>query len=183
MKLTLRFCFLIFFSCATLISFSQSKKPIYHPCFLMDSVAKNITFIQYNIKRIFIDTLECRQTLLDNIAIEYNRSRDKNYLDALSLIRQYPGINVEGLYTDIIKRLIESDFSNFLNQLYTARGKYLPLQKELVAAMNMIVDGRPFKQKYMGLLNVEISKAKDKKDTGRLYYLEKLKTKIENDEY
>ena len=149
----------------------------------MDSVNKNLAFIQYNARKIFIDTFECRQALLDNIAIEYIRTKDTKYLDALSAIRQYPGIEVEGLYTDIIKRLIENNFGGFVNRLYLSNNKYLSLEKELVAAMNMIVDGRPYKQKYMGLLNVELSKAKDKKDSRYSYYLQKLKVKIEEDKY
>ena len=149
----------------------------------MDSVAKNINFIQYNIRRILVDTFDCRQSLLDNIAIEYNQSKDKKYLDVLSLIRQYPGIHVDGLYTDVIRLLIEKDFSGFVNVLYIAKGKYRSLEKELIAAMNMIVDGRPYKQKYMGLLNVEISKAVDNKDITRSEYLKKLKTKIEEEKY
>ena len=180
----MKYIFAVLFSFfLTLSSYSQIKKPVYHPCFLMDSVAKNFNLIQYNIRRIFVDTFDCRQALLDNIVVEYNRTKDCKYLDGLSLIRQYPGINVEGLYTDIIKRLIETDFCGFVNQLYLSKSKYLPLEKELISAMNMIVDGRPYKQKYMGLLNVEISKAKDKKDAPRDFYLERLKTKIEEDKY
>lgn len=74
-------------------------------------------------------------------------------------------------------------FSNFLNDLYLGRGKYIALEKELVSTLNMIVDGRPLKTKYTGLLNVEISKAKDRKDTSKAYFLEKLKTRIELDKY
>ena len=181
MKLVLAILFSVF---CFQISFSQSKKPVYYPCFLMDSVDKHLEFIKLNASRIFIDSFDCRQMLFDSIGALYLRTKDKKYLDALSYIRNSSAAaKVENLYTDVIRKFVQIDFNDLLNQLYNGRGKYLALEKELIAAMNMIVDGRPYKQKYMGLLNVEISKAKDKKDTARLYYLEKLKTKIENDEY
>jgi hypothetical protein len=181
MKSTFTTLLVVFFS---LVSFSQSRRPVYNPCLLTDSVDKHLEFIKLNASRIFIDTFECRQTLFDSIASRYIASRDKKYLDMLSYIRtSSASAKVEELYTEVIRKLIQSDFTGFVNQLYTAKGKYLPLEKEMIAAMNMIVDGRPYKQKYMGLLNVEISKAKDNKDTPRSYYLEKLKTNIEEEKY
>jgi hypothetical protein len=165
------------------IGFAQAQtKPVYHPCFLMDSVEKNLDFIRLNASRIFIDSFDCKQKLFDSIAEGYVRSKDKKYLDALSYMRTSSASEkVENLYTDVIRRLVQSDFTDFLDKLYLAKGKYLALEKELVVTMNMIIDGRPYKQKYMGLLNVEISKANDKKDTYKASYLTKLKTKIEED--
>lgn len=166
----------------TLVS-AQAKKTVYHPCFLLDSVDKHLVFIQQNTYRIFQDTFDCRQSLLDSIAVKYLRSKDKKYLDALSNIRNYGGERVENLYTDIMKRMAEKDFTGFINDLYLAKGKYASLEKELIATMNMMIDGRPYKQKYMGILNVQITKATDAKDKYKLYYLEKLKTKIEEEKY
>lgn len=164
-------------------SYCQTRKAVYHPCFLMDSIDKNLTFIQQNTFRVFADTLDCRQTLLDSIAVQYTRSKDKKYLDALNNIRNNGAERVENLFTDIIKRFAEKDFSGFVNELYLSRGKYAALEKELIATMNMMIDGRLYKQKFIGLLNVQIAKAKDGKDKYKLYYLEKLKTKIEEDKY
>jgi hypothetical protein len=160
---------------------AQAQKPVYHPCFLMDSVDKHLDFIRINAARIFVDSFDCRQTLLDSIAIKYVRTKNDKYLDVLSAVKQNPRAKVDELYTDIIKRLIEDDFSGFINQLYIGRGKYLPLEKELITTLNMIVDSRPLRQKYMGRLNVEIEKAKDAKDKYRQLYLEKLKLKIEEE--
>lgn len=160
---------------------AQAKKIIYHPCFLMDSVDKHLDFIQRNAHRIFADTFDCRQALLDSIALKYIKTNQTKYLDLLSAIRQNPNAKVEDLYTDVLKRFIEYDFTGLISQFYLGRGKYQPLEKEMIATMNMIVDGRPFKQKYMGLLNVEIEKAKDKKDKYKQNYLEKLKVKIEEE--
>lgn len=184
MKPIFKFSLLLLFFGISIVTFAQSKRPVYYPCFLMDSTEKNLEFIKLNASRIFIDSFDCRQMLFDSIGALYSRTKDKKYFDALNYIRNSSAATmVENLYTDVIRKFVQTNFSDFLNQLYSGKGKYLALEKELIAAMNMIVDGRPFKQKYMGLLNVEISKAKDKKDTARLYYLEKLKTKIENDEY
>lgn len=162
---------------------SQTRKANYHPCFLMDSIDKNLAFIRLNAPRIFIDSFDCRQDLLDSIGIKYLQTRKPLYLDALAAIRQNPAAKVEELYTDVITRFMQDDFGGFIDQLYTAKGKYLSLEKELIAAMNMIVDGRPLKKKYMGQLNVEIEKAKDKKDKYKQAYLEKLKLKIEEEKY
>ena len=162
---------------------AQTRKVIYHPCFLMDSVDKHLDFIVKNAARVFVDSFDCRQTLLDSIAIRYVETRDTKYLYALSNIRTIANLKVENLYTDIVKRFIENDFAGFIDQLYVAKGKLLPLQNELIAAMNMIINGRPLKQKYMGLLNVEIEKAKDSKDKYKQYYLEKLKLKIEEEKF
>lgn len=150
----------------------------------MDSVEKHLEFIKLNANRVFVDSFDCRQMLFDSIAAQYLRSNDTKFIDALNYLRNSSASSkVEGLYTDVIRKFIQSDFSGFLNRLYLGKGKYLALEKELIATMNMIVDGRPFRQKYMGLLNLEISKATDKKDTARTIYLEKLKTRIENDDY
>lgn len=149
----------------------------------MDSIDKNLTFIQQNAQRVFADTFDCRQVLLDSIAIHYTRTKDRKYLDALNSIRNNGADKVENLYTDIIKRFAEKDFSGFVNELYLGKGKYLALEKELIATMNMMIDGRLYKQKFIGLLHVQIAKAKDNKDKYKLYYLEKLKIKIEEDKY
>lgn len=159
----------------------QAQRPVYHPCFLMDSVDKHLMFIQQNVKRVFVDSFDCRQTLLDSITQKYLRSNDKKYLDALNYIRLIGAEKVENLYTDVVTRLFQSNFAGFIDKLYLARGQYEPLEKEVVTAMNMIVDGRPLKQKYLGLLNVEISKATDAKNTAKLYYLNRLKKRIEED--
>ena len=160
---------------------AQSAKPVYHPCFLLDSVDKRIDFIKANASKVFVDSFDCKETLLDSISMLYIRSKDKKYLDALTTILSNPKAQVEGLYTDVVKRFVQDDFGGFINALYIARGKYQLLEKELVTAMNMIVDGKPLKQKYAGQLNLQISLAKDKKDSAKLYYLEKLKTRIEED--
>ncbi len=172
--------FLLFLS---LCSLAQKVKPVYHPCFLMDSVDAKLSFIQLNASRVFTDTVECKQNVLDNIAALYLKTKDRKYLDALSAIRQNPNAKVEELYTDIIKRFAEKDFSGFINDLYLAKGKYAALEKELITTMNMIVGAKPLKQKYLGLMNVEIEKAKDKKDSYKAYFFEKLKTKIEEEKY
>ena len=183
MKYTIRILLLLTFIAITLFSFSQKARPVYHPCFIMDSVDAKLSFIQLNASRIFTDTVECKQNVLDNISALYIKTKDKKYLDALSAIRQNPNAKVEELYTDIIKRFAENNFEGFINDVYLAKGKYVALEKELVTTMNMIVGTKPLKQKYMGLLNVEIQKAKDKKDSYKAYYLEKLKTKIEDEKY
>ncbi|HLP18804.1 MAG TPA: hypothetical protein VK174_00810 [Chitinophagales bacterium] len=162
-------------------AFSQKAKPVYHPCFLTDSVDARLVFIQQNAARIFTDTIDCKENLLDKIADLYIKTKDKKYLGALSAIRQNPAAKVEELYTDIVKRLIEDDFSNLLNEFYLAKGRYAPLEKELVTTLNMILGAKPLKQKYLPLLKIEIEKAKDKKDSYKTYYLEKLKTRIEED--
>ncbi|MCW5908719.1 MAG: hypothetical protein KIS94_12725 [Chitinophagales bacterium] len=174
---------LVFILLAALhLATAQSTKPVYNPCVLMDSVEKHLDFIRLNVSRIFSDTAECKQKLFDSIAVAYLQSNDKKYLDALAYMRNSGAADkVENLYTDVIRILVQNDFSGFLQQLYLARGKYVSLEKELVAAMNMIIDGRPYKQKYLGLLNIEISKATDAKESAKVTYLQKLKTRIEED--
>lgn len=162
---------------------AQSAKPVYHPCFLLDSVDKRLDFIKANASRVFVDSFDCKETLLDSIGKLYIRSKNKKYLDVLTSILQNPNAKVEGLYIDVIKDFLQDDFGGFVNELYIARGKYQLLEKELIGAMNMIVDGKPFKQKYMGQLNLQISIAKDKKDSAKIAYLEKLKVRIEEDKY
>lgn len=162
---------------------AQTGKVTYHPCFLMDSVDKRLDFIRLNAARIFTDTVDCKQTLLDSIGSHYVATKDKKYLDALSSIRQNQLAKVENNYTDLIKRFVEDDFDGFIDQLYLAKGRYYVLEKELIAAMNMIVDGRPYKNKYLALLGISINLAKSKKDTAKQLFLEKLKTKIEEEKY
>jgi hypothetical protein len=183
MKSSARIFLLLTFLVSSLCSFSQKAKPVYHPCFLMDSVDAKLSFIQLNASRIFTDTVECKQNVLDNIAALYIKTKDKKYLNALSAIRQNPNAKVDELYTDIINHFAENDFAGFINEIYLAKGKYFALEKELITTMNMIVGTKPLKQKYLGLLNVEIGKAKDKKDSYKTYFLEKLKTKIEDEKY
>ncbi len=165
-------------------SFSQAGKAIYHPCFLMDSVENHLDFIRLNASRIFIDSFDCKQMLFDSITAQYIRTKQKKYIDALTYIHSSSAAHlVENLYTDVLRKLVQNDFTGFLDLLYSGRGKYQALEKELIATMNMIIDGRPYKLKYMGLMNVEISKAKDNKEAARAAYLEKLKVKIEEEKY
>ncbi len=159
------------------------QKPVYHPCFLMDSVDKHLDFIKRNAQKVFVDSFDCRQTLMDSITSKYLSTKNKKYLDALQGIRVYGNDKVEDLYTDIIKRLCEKDFASFIQELYVSKGTLYALEKELITTMNMIIDGRPYKQKYIGQLNLAISKAKDSKDTYKAGYLEKLKQKIEEERY
>lgn len=165
----------------TLTIAAQSRKINYSPCYLKDSVDRHLDFIKLNSSRIFKDSSDCRQSLIDSIGDRYLRTRQTMYLDVLASIRQNPAAKAEDLYTDIITRFIEDDFSGFVDQLAKGKGKYLSLEKELVAAMNMIVNGRPLRQKYMGELNLDIEMAKDKKDKYKQAYLEKLKQKIEEE--
>lgn len=173
----LYFVSLLFFT----IGAVAQKKALYHPCHLMDSVDTRLDFIRFNAARIFDDTSDCRQELLNAIALKFTATKEERYLAVLSAIRQNTAAKVEEFYTDPIRSFLEDDFSGFLHRLYLSNGKYLPLEKELVAAMNMIVGDRPMKQKYMGLLNVEISKASDKKDIGKFTYLKKLQLRIEQE--
>jgi hypothetical protein len=183
MKRMIKYLPLTLMLIAILSSSAQARKAIYHPCFLMDSVDVHLDFIKQNAARVFADTLDCKETLLDSIAQRYTDTKSTKYLEALSAIRQNPNAKVEDLYTDIVKRFIENDFAGFLDRLYLAKGKFLPLQNELIAAMNMIVDGRPLKQKYLARLNAAIEKAKGEKDKYKEYYLEKLKIKIDEEKY
>jgi hypothetical protein len=164
-------------------AWAQSKKPVYHPCFLIDSVDAKMNVIRINAAKIFNDTFDCRQTLMDSIASRYLATKDNKYLDLLTTIRQNPLAHVDNLYPDVIKRFVENDFGEFINRLYLGKGKYAVLEKELIGVLNMIVNARPLKQKYMGLLNVEIDKAKDDKDKLRQAYFEKLKLRIEEEKY
>lgn len=183
MKVVTRIVVFTLFVLAAQFVQAQKAKPVYHPCFLMDSAGQKLAFIQYNASRIFTDTVDCKQRLLNKIAGLYIETKEKKYLDALSAIRQNPNAKVDELYTDIVKRLIEDDFGGFIDALYQAKGHYYILEKELVGAMNMIVGAKPLKYRYQGLLNGEIEKAKDKKDAYKQHYLEKLKTKIEDEKY
>ncbi|MFN8299240.1 MAG: hypothetical protein U0T75_09055 [Chitinophagales bacterium] len=162
---------------------AQNSKPVYHPCFLMDSVDKHLDFIRINASRIFTDTVDCKQALMDSIGNHYLYTKDKKYLDLLTAIRQNQLAKVENNYTDLIKRFVEDDFDGFVDQLYLARGRYYVLEKEMIATLNMIVDGRPYKNKYLALLGISINLAKTKKDTAKQQFLEKLKTKIEEEKY
>lgn len=178
-----RFFTLIVLLVAAVNLSAQKKRVVYHPCFLMDSVDKHLDFIKVNAGRVFVDSFDCKQTLLDSIANRYVKTKNVKYLDALSVIRQNPNARVEDLYTDIIKRIIENDFGGFIQQLYLAKGRLAPLQNELIATLNMIVGTQPLKQKYYGQLNVEMIKAKEAKDKYKEYYLDKLKLKIDEEKY
>lgn len=162
---------------------AQSKKVNYHPCFLLDSIDKRLPFISQYAGRIFIDSFDCKEALLDSIAVRFEQTKDTKYLNALASIRQNPYSKADELFTDVIKHLVENDFLGFVDKLYLAKGGLLPLQNELIATLNTIINGRPLKQKYMGLLNVEIERAKDSKDKYREQYLEKLKLKIDEEKY
>ena len=174
---------MVFFLFAFANTEAQTRRINYHPCFLLDSVEQRLAFIKVNAGRIFVDTFDCKESLLDSIANGFIRSGETKYLDVLSVIGQNPNAKVEGLYTDILKRFVENDFTGFVDKLYLARGRYMYLQNEMIATLNIIIDGRPFKRKYLGLLNVEISKAQDSKDKNRQLFLEKLKQKIEEEKY
>jgi hypothetical protein len=176
------FCFLFSMACV-LTAKAQISKPSYHPCFLLDSVDAKLDFIKLNAAKIFVDTFDCRQTLLDTIASKYLAAKETKYLDALAAIRQNQHIDVGNFYTDITKHFIEDDFSGYLNQLFLGKGKYMPLERELVGVLNMIVNGKPLKSKYMGRLNVEIEKARDSKNLPKQSYLEKVKANIESERY
>lgn len=171
--------FLMFLALGT----AAQTKAVYHPCFLMDSVDKRLDFIRINAARIFTDTVDCKQTLLDSIGSHYLYTKDKKYLDLLTAIRQNQLAKVENNYTDLIKRFVEDDFDGFVDQIYLAKGRYYVLEKELIATLNMIVDGRPYKNKYLALLGISINLAKSKKDTAKQAFLEKLKTRIEEEKY
>ena len=173
----------VFFLFAFANTEAQTRKVNYHPCFLLDSVEQRLAFIKLNSGRIFVDTFDCKEALLDSIANGFIRTKDTKYLDALTAIGQNPNAKVQGLYTDILKRFVENDFTGFIDELYLARGRYVYLQNEMIGALNIIIDGRPFKRKYLGLLNVEIGKASDSKDKNRELFLEKLKQKIEEEKY
>ena len=181
MKHSIRIFFLLLLVTIASSGFSQKAKQVYHPCFLTDSIDARLVFIQQNAARIFTDTIDCKENLLGKIVDLYIKTKDKKCLSALSVIRQNPAAKVEELYTDIVKRLIEDDFDNLVNEFYLAKGNYAPLEKELVTTLNMILGAKPLKQKYLPLLKIEIEKAKDKKDSYKTYYLEKLKGRIEDD--
>ena len=162
---------------------AQQRVANYSPCFLADNVDKQLVFIQQYAWKIFTDTASCKGALLDTLATRFITTKDSRYLQTLSVIRQNKYAHVDEFYTDIVSRFIQDDFPGFLQQLYIAHGKMTALETEMIAALNMIVNGRTMKQKYMGLLNVEIGKAKDAKDVYKTSYLEKLKTRIETEKY
>lgn len=147
----------------------------------MDSVEEKLPFVQQNALKIFNDTFDCRQALLDSIGSKYLQTRDKKYLGALETIHQRAGDKAENFYTDIIKRFCEKDFIAFANDLFLAKGLYFSLENELVTTMNMIVGSRPLKDKYGGLLKIQIEKVRDKKDNSAIVFWEKLKKRIDND--
>lgn len=161
---------------------AQKNKPIYQPCLLADSAGQRLAFIQTYAYRIFSDTAECKQTLLDSIGALYITTNDKKYLTALETIHQRAAKGVEGLYTDLIKRFCEKDFAGFCHALYAAEGKYRHLEDELVETMNMIVGSQQYKQKYLGQLNVQVLSAKEKNDSRSKTFWEKLKQRIETDQ-
>ena len=149
----------------------------------MDSVERKLPFIQQYSYRIFIDSFDCKQDLLDSIGLKYLQTKNGKYLTALEIIHQKAGEKVEDLFTNIMQRFCEHDFTGLVQDLAVAKGAYYNLERELVATMNMIVDGRPLKQKYMGVLNVQITKAHEKKDYGAIYYWEKIKKRIDEEKY
>ena len=173
------FFFVFLFLCSPV--YSQKTKTNYSACFLADSVEIKLTFIQQNALRIFKDTSDCKQNVLDNIGALYVQTGDKKYLAALENIHQRAGEKVENLYTDIIKRFCEKDFIAFASDLFLAKGQYFNLEKELIETMNMIVGTQPLKQKYLGVLNAQIEKVREEKDNSAIVYWEKLKKRIEND--
>ncbi len=162
---------------------AQQRGANYNPCFLAENVDKQLVFLQQYAWKIFTDTASCKGALLDTLAKRFITTKDSRYLQTLSVIRQNKYAHVDEFYTDIVSRLIQDDFPGLLQQLYLARGKMTALETEMIAALNMIVNGRTMKQKYMGLLNVEIGKAKDAKDVYKTSYLEKLKARIETEKY
>lgn len=162
---------------------AQGNKTTYSPCFLKDSVNTKLAFIRQGAGRIFTDSADCKDNLLDSIAVKYATTKEVRYLIALNAIRENHYAKADGLFTDVIRIIVQDDFLGFVDQLYMAKGKFLPLQNELIAAMNMIVNARPMKQKYMGQLNVEIDRAKNSADPNLTVYLEKLKQKIEGEQY
>src|SRR3954465_640221 len=100
------FTLLLLASCF-LLSFAQSRRPVYNPCLLKDSVDKHLEFVKLNASRIFTDTFDCRQSLFDSIGSRYIRSGDKKYLDALTYIRTSGASKkVEDLYTEVIRKFI-----------------------------------------------------------------------------
>jgi len=159
----------------------NTRAQVYHPCFLMDSVDKHLDFVRVNAARVFIDTFECKDNLLKKITQRYIDTKDIRFLSTLSSIRQSQQAKVEEYYTELMQMLVATDFAGLLNQLYLARGKFYPLEKELIAAMNMMVDGRLLKVKYYGLLNLEIEKANAAKDSTKAAWLNKLKLRIDNE--
>lgn len=165
------------------IESGAQKKTDYYPCFLKDSVKGRLVFIRQNAARIFTDTADCKDILLDSIAAGFINSKDIKYLDALTVISQNTYAKTDGLFTDAVNMLAKDDFTGFVEQLYLARGRLLPLQNELIAALNMIVNGKPLKQKYMLQLTTDIEKAKGSKDKYRESFLEKLKLKIAEEQY
>ena len=149
----------------------------------MDSVERKLPFIQQYTYRIFIDSFDCKQDLLDSIGLKYLQTKNGKYLTALEIIHQKAGEKVEDLFTNIMQRFCEHDFTGLVQDLAVAKGAYYNLERELVATMNMIVDGHPLKQKYMGVLNVQITKAHEKKDYSAIYYWEKIKKRIDEEKY
>lgn len=161
---------------------AQKSKPVYQPCLLADSAAARLAFIQTYAYRIFNDTAECKQILLDSIGSLYNNTADKKYLTALETIHERAAKGVEGLYTDLIKRFCEKDFAGFGRALFAAGGGYRHLEDELIETMNMIVGSQQYKQKYIGQLNVQVLLAKEKNDSRAQAFWEKLKQRIETDQ-
>jgi|GEM_PF-2962221 hypothetical protein len=165
------------------VLYAQNGMVNYSPCFLKDSVDKKLPFIRQNAAMIFTETADCKDLLLDSIAMMFARTRDIRYISVLTIIHKNPLAKTNGLFTDAVMLLAEYDFTWFINQLYLGKGKYQLLQNELIAAMNMIIDGKPLKQKYTGRLNAEIERAKASHDENMEEFLEKLKMRIEGDQY
>lgn len=176
--------FILYIVASGQLSHAQTKSKVsYDACILKDSIDKNLIFIQQNVSRIFTDTAECKQVLFDSVCARYLATQHKKYLDAFVNLRTVGADKVKDYYTDVIKQISEANFSGFIHELYLGRGRYMTLEKELVSTMNMIVDGRLLKTRYLGLINVEISKANDVKDQAKVAFLLKLKSRIELDKY
>jgi hypothetical protein len=162
---------------------AQHVKPAYDACLLKDSVFLKADFIKLNAARIFTDSAECKGVLLDSIAVAYWDSSNLKMLELLSAIRVNPVAKAEMYFTEIVSRFVNKDFEKLLADLYNSKGRATGIEKELISVMNMIIDEKPLKNKYLGRMNVQIEKAKDKKDKYKTDYLTKLKYKIENEQY
>lgn len=162
---------------------AQNKSAAYNSCLLKDSIDKHLETIRLSPARVFTDSAQCKRELLDSIANKFLTTSDKKYLGVLTSIAQNSKSKIEGEFQDVMKMLVDGSFSKLLDAFYTGRGGYAALEKEVVLLMNTIVGGRPYKQQYLGLLNVEIEKAKDKDDRNKELYLVRFKQRIEDDKF
>ena len=179
----MRFYLILFGFLLLTVCLPAQSKTLFYSCRLVDSVESKLIFIQNNSSKIFTDTAECKQAILNHVVSLYISTKNKKYLNALTAIRLNPAAKVSDLYADVIIRLVQNDFTDFIQKLYLGKGKYAILEKELIFAMNMIVGNQPLKQKYFGTLNESIKKAAENKKTDELAYLKKLKVKIESEKH